>query len=339
MAEVSLTVLGLRRVGVSLGLALKRYQTSPHAAHKFTITGADRDQDAGKEAQKLGAIDRYVRNVNDACAAADIVFIDASLADTQAYLEAIGSVLKAGCVVLETAPLKQPPIQWAARYLPESAYLVGLAPVFNPDALYTAAAVTDLTTASADLFHNGNLYIAAAPTCPAEAIQLASDLVKLLGPEPHYMEPAEHDGFVAVVELLPALLGLTEFAVAASAPSWLDSRRLTNPAFALSTAPLLHNPADLADFLTLDRENVLHHLDRAIDQLAALRGLLAQADLKALNATLAEITTQYASWLSQRESGNWKDKAQIEVPPMRSGLMQSLFGGLVGRGRKDEEKD
>lgn len=336
MADVSLTIIGLRRVGVSVGLALKRYLDSPRATHRFVITGSDREQDAGKEAEKLGAIDRYIRNLGDAVAGADIVFIDATLTDLRAYLQAIGPLLKAGCVVLEAAPLKQPPIEWAARYLPESAYLVGLAPVINPDLLYTVAA-DEPGAASAELFDNGNLYIAPAPSCPSEAVQLASDWVQLLGLEPHYLEPAEHDGFVAAVELLPMALGLTQFNVVTSAPSWADLRRLTNPPFALSTVSVLQNPADLADLVEMNRENLLHYVDQAVEQLAALRATLSGDDTTVLKAALGEASSRYVQWLSQRETGDWQDRARVETPTLRSSFLQGLFGNLFTRGKKDED--
>lgn len=339
MSDVSLTLLGLRRIGVSMGLALRRYEKSGRASHHFVITGYDKEASAGKEAQRLGAIDAYERRLDAACANADLIIVDATLSQLREYLEAIGPALKAGCVIVEMTRLKQPPIQWAERYLPESAYLVGLAPVLNPSALFTVAADNDLSAASADLFDHGNLFIAASPTCPAEAVQLASDLVRLLGLEPHYLEPAEHDGLVAAIGLLPALMGVAELNVAVSAPSWKDMRRLTNPAFALVTTALLGDPTDLVDALTLDRSNVTHYLDRALQQLQALRATLAQGDDATLRSALAEASTQYLKWLSQRESDNWQDRPSMQVPTVRSGILHSLLGGLAPGSRKDEDKD
>ena len=338
MADVSLTLVGLRRVGLSLGLALRRYQESPRAAHRFTITGTDQDASVGKEAQKRGMIDAYERNLSAACAEADIVFIDAPLMALREHLKALGPVVKSGCVILETSILKQPPIEWASSYLPESAYLVGLAPVLNPDILHDTS-LDELESARADLFTNGNLYIAPSATCAAEAVQLASDLVGLLGLEPHFLEPAEHDGFAAAVELLPALLSLALVGTASSAPSWKDMRRLTNPTFALSTMALTKNPEDLVESLRLDRESVLHYLDSALEQLHALRRLLAEEDPAALREALANISTEYVKWLSQRESGRWRDRPSVETPPIRANLLQGLFGSFLVRGKKDDEKD
>jgi prephenate dehydrogenase len=336
MADIALTIIGLGQVGASFGLALKRYQQSSGATHRFTITGHDRETNACKEAQKRGAIDTCERNLTEACENADIVLIHAPPADLRDYLETIGPVLKPGCVVVETSPLKQPAIEWAKHYLPESTYLVGLAPVLNPDALHNKAA--DLEHANADLFDRGNLCIAASADCPSEAVELASDLVGLIGLEPHYLDPAEHDGLVAAVEGLPILLGLALFNTAAGAPSWTDLRRLTNPPFALSTAPLEKDPAVLLDFLTLDRENVLHYLNQAMGQLQALQNLLNQQDDDALGVVLAEASRQHAKWWGQRRSAKWPEQDRLaSMPDVRRGLLES-FGGFLVRRRRDNDK-
>ncbi|MBN1285975.1 MAG: prephenate dehydrogenase/arogenate dehydrogenase family protein, partial [Anaerolineae bacterium] len=136
MADINLTIIGLQRVGPAFGLAIKRYQSAPGATHKFTITGYDYEGKLCKEIKKAGALDDCARSVTAAAEGADIIFLDEPLSDIKETLEKIGPVLKSGCVVLEAGPLKQPPIEWAKRCLPESAYLVGLALAINPEHLY-----------------------------------------------------------------------------------------------------------------------------------------------------------------------------------------------------------
>jgi prephenate dehydrogenase len=336
MADVALTIIGLGRVGASFGLAMQRYMQTPSTKHRFTLTGYDDDGRVSKEAAKRSIVDRAERDLEKAAAAADIVFIDASMAALERYLQRIGPVVKAGCVIFETAPLKQPPIEWAARYLPESAYLVGLAPVLNPQALF--AIDVGLDAASADLFDQGNLHIAASPHCPGEALQLASDLVQLIGLEPHYLDPAEHDGFAAAVRGLPVLAGLALFNTAVGAPSWTDMRRMTDAPFARSTAVLDDDPADLLDLVALDRQNVLHYLGAYMQQLEAMRQALAQADDPALSAVFADASKAYFRWLGQREAGRWRQPGETAPEIPRTGILESLGGFLVRRRKTDDDE-
>ncbi len=340
MADINLTIIGTRRLGASLALALKRYQETKGATHHFNITGYDADHKICKEAQKHGALDKAARRLAPACEHADIVFIDAPLPDLKRYLKKIGPVLKAGCVVLEAARLKQAPIEWAARYLPESAYLVGLTLILNPERLY--AVENDPASADADLFTRGGWCIVVSADAPSGAVQLATDLGKLLGLEPHFIDPAEHDGLVAATEGLPILMSLALFKSVyrdtSEASTWLEMRRLTNPAFARATAALIDTPEALHDFLTRNRTSVLHYLDGTIDELIELRRLLRQSD----DATLGEVLTQtakhYREWDYQRFLASWKQETKLEVPS----LSRAMFGGLsgmFGRGKDDEDDD
>jgi prephenate dehydrogenase len=335
MADVNLTIVGLGRVGTSFGLALKRYQETSGAKHHFTITGYDENRGTCDEAKKLGAVDDCARRLSAACEGADIIFIDAPLSALETYLEKIGPMLKAGCVVLETAALKQPPIEWAKRYLPESAYLIGLSFVLNMDFVYQV----DNTPAQADpdLFKVDHLYIAAAADCPEEAVQLAADLSSLLDLKPHFLDPAEHDGLVAAVEGIPMLLSLAMVGTATEASSWLDMRRLTNPPFALTTAVLEQRPEAIFAFLQHNRANVLHYLDQTIDQLSALRDAMRAEDDDALTKRLDEVAKAYLEWWAQRRFGKWDEKLDFDMKTIGSTI--NPFGGLFGRRKKDDEED
>lgn len=335
MADINLTIVGLERVGASLGLALKRYQEKPNATHNFTITGYDRDGKLCREAKKRDALDNCARNLGAAVEDADIVFLDEPFSEIRSTLEKIGPVLKGGCVVLEAGPLKQPPIEWSQHYLPESAYLVGLGLALNPEHLYFLE--TDPANVSADLFNRGKWVVAAGVECPAEAVQLASDLGKLIGLEPHYMDPMEHDGLVAAVEGLPILMALAMFNTAHQAPSWKEMRMLANPAFARAAAVLERSPGALYEFLVQDRDNILHYLDRAIEHMQLMRYNLAHPEEHAaLVEMISQAAKSYRLWEHRRYIDKWDEEEKIETPSMA----RALFGGLAGVfGRKKDDED
>ena len=54
---ITLAIIGLDRLGASLGLALKRYAKTPNAQYQFTILGYESSADP-PGSLKLGAIDQ-----------------------------------------------------------------------------------------------------------------------------------------------------------------------------------------------------------------------------------------------------------------------------------------
>src|SRR5262245_59441662 len=101
MAEIKVTIIGLNRLGASFGLAIKGLSNTPKANHQFIITGSDQSRDVMKAAREMGAIDQEVRDPDGAVAQADIVILSAPYREVKDILEAIGSNLKPGAVVLD----------------------------------------------------------------------------------------------------------------------------------------------------------------------------------------------------------------------------------------------
>ena len=66
MAEVQVAILGLNRIGTSIGLALKKYNSRAGAKHQFRVTGYSTRNDEVKTAQKLGAVDAVSAQPSDA---------------------------------------------------------------------------------------------------------------------------------------------------------------------------------------------------------------------------------------------------------------------------------
>src|SRR4030095_15279248 len=135
MATVTVAILGLGRMGASIGLALKRYNERKDAAHTFDIVFADIRGGIREDAKTLG-IDKVERDVFAAAANRDIVVIALPYADVQTAYKNLGSEIRSGAVVLDTSPLKQPSLQWAKAHLRADAHLVGITPILNPKYLF-----------------------------------------------------------------------------------------------------------------------------------------------------------------------------------------------------------
>jgi prephenate dehydrogenase len=342
MADVSIGILGLGRVGASIMLALKRYNEKKDTQHKFEVVCADFRPGIREDALKNKIVATIERDLFAAARGRDIVVLALPYADTQAAYKEIGSELRAGAVVLDTSPLKLPPLEWAKKYLGQDVHMVGITPILNPRYLFDG--LDDTLHAQADLFDKGNMLLMPSPSCVKEAVELAADFSSIIGSTAHFFDPAEHDSLVALADGLPALLGFVSFYFMSKSAGWDDAQRLTNPSFGRLTHHLYDtHPDDLRDTWLHNRENMLRQLNSLIGSLQDFRTILAHNDRGALEAALSEAGETYSAWINRRSRGVWDDDTSGEMAPsIGSSVMTGLFGGYLTKrlqGGKNGGKD
>jgi prephenate dehydrogenase len=321
MTQPRITIIGLGLIGGSIGLALKASDTEVY------VVGHDIDSGRGRLAQKKGAVDKSTVNLPNACQDADLVVIATPINAIHETLEVIAPHLKGGCVVTDTATLKEPVLAWAAETLPPGISFVGGDPMLNPAAQPTDLMVhLGLESARADLFQ-GALY---ALCLPAEAAPTAAkrvtDMVNLIGARPFYMDPTEHDGMRASVEGLPALVSLALMQQVAGSPGWREARKLADHVFGMATAPLAGDAAAQRAQLLLNAAYLLPCLDALIDKLSQLRAALTTQDAAALEGAFGQATAVRDRWLADRALSRWEEElGELEI----TGTMGSL-GRMLG---------
>jgi prephenate dehydrogenase len=338
MAKIAITIIGLGRIGASIGLALKRYNARSDVQHQFEITAVEERAAVLKEAE--GAFDKSARNLYDAVRDRDIVVIALPYADVRRTYQVMSDAARAGVVILDTSPLKTPSLKWAAEYLPKEAHMVGITPIVNPKYLFGEP--EDTLHAHADYFDNGNMLLMPSATAIREAVELATDFSSLLGATVHFMDAAEHDGLVAATEGLPSLLGVATFSLLAHNPGWGDIQRLINPDFGRLTHHLFDtHPDDLRDTWLTNRASLVNYLDSLIESLSNFRQVIAANDRPAVEAALIEAADDYSAWINRRYNNKWDDEnAASKSPSAGDMLMSGLMGGFLSkrlRGQKDDE--
>jgi prephenate dehydrogenase len=327
MATISVAILGLGRLGASVGLALKRYNDSKDARDKFSITGVD----TRAEAQKTGAVDKVLRNPFEAAAEKDIIVVAMPYSEVQPLYQSLAPSLRPGAVIMDFSPLKLPSIQWAEKYLSKEHYLVGMTPVINPAYFFDASDETE--KASVDYFDQGTMLLMPSANCAREAVELAADFSKVLGALPHFLDPAEHDGLVAGTEAIPALLGVAAFYMMSKSRGWEDMQRATNPNFAWLTHHLRdQHPDDLRDLLLNNRQNITRYVDEMIEALQGVRSVLQDNDRAALETLLINSAETYQAWLNRRYSGRWEgSETRTSRPPTSELFLSGMMGGFLAR--------
>lgn len=342
MADVKVAILGLERMGVSFGLALKRYMADKDARHTFTMVGYDERGYNGKYARREGAIGDFARDAGEAVKGAHIVLITDAYHRAETTFKLIGTSLQPGAVVMDASPLKRPSIGWAEQYLsadPDTAaYMVGFTPVLNPEVLFEAN--TEVEMARADLFDKGTFILTPAANCPAEAVELASELARIVGADTHFMDPDEHDGLLAATEGVPAALAVALFQAFLHSEGWDDMRRLTNPSFGLLTNQLrFQHPNSLWALLHYNRENTARQLTTLIDTLSELRDSLQEdVDGLAVEALLEQTGKQYEEWEGNRLANKWRKETDSGELP-ETNVFSQMGGMLFGRRSRKKDDD
>jgi prephenate dehydrogenase len=318
--------VGLGLIGTSLGLAVRQAEVAS------AVIGHDREKSVIDQAKRQGAVDRTHWNLISACDQADLVILAEPLGEMEETLEALGPELRPGCVVMDTASLKGPVMAWAAKHLPEGIHFVGGDPILST----VIHGPWSAESARADLFQNGIFCLLPSPTADSDAVKLATDLVAILGAKPLFPDVAEHDGLLAAVEHLPALLSLGMLDTVIHQPAWRELRKVAGPSFDASTQMVTVDAAANSELYMLNKDNILRWLDVLSASLASIRDLLEQEDTEALAGRFEAAFLERHKWLADRTEGEWYEGPRTEMPK-RVNLLDTFLGTFWRRKPPKEE--
>lgn len=338
VATIKVGILGLGRIGASVGLALKRYNARKDARQQFVTTGYAADNAQSQAVKVLNPVDHVARNLIDAASDKDIVVMALPYREIQTAYQMIGSELRSGTVLLDMSLLKLPSQVWAEKHMTNETYMVGVMPILN--AKYLFDGLDDTAHAAEDLFDGGTMLLLPSPKCDRSAVELAADFSDLLGMTPRFGDPVEHDAWSAATEGLPAALGLAAFYSLYRRDGWNDAQRVGNPSFGRLTHHLDdQHPDDLRDLLLNNRDNLVRHIDATVETLQALRAMLAENDRAALEEILIQTMDEYVNWVAHRREGRW-EKIDSPVQPSRGELfMNGMFGSALTKRLKRDKSD
>ena len=310
---MQLTIVGLGLLGTSVGIAAKA------AVPELVVTGHDPERQRVGRAKKLRAIDKTHWNLLAACERADLVLLDLSPTDTEKVLEAVCEDLKPGVVLMDTAPLKRPVLDAAARLLPKTASFVGGHLVLGQSTMDAEP--------SADVLKDAIYYLVAPESASTEALDLAAGLASVVGATPHFIDAMEHDGLVAGAQL-PLLAALTAIVQAKESPGWRERIGLLGREFFGCGLLTQSEQAGAAEMVLANADNLAPWLDEYLQNLVWLREIVAKAD----NETLQKM------FETAREAHReWSARSEIVSPPTESqphrfgGWRELLLGGSIHR--------
>ncbi len=341
MKKPRITIVGLGFIGGSIGLALHQAEAD------FEIVGHDREHAAARKAKKTGAVDKTDWNLVSACEGADLIVIATPVGAIKDTLTAVGPYLKPGCLITDTASIKAQVIEWAEEILPEEVNFVGGNPIVSDVGTTLRHSSGQgsgrrlskgIDAARADLFAGAIYCLTPAAGTASDAVRLASDFVYLLGAEPYFLDPLEHDGLMAGVDHLPFVLSAALLGITTESASWREMRRLAGGAFESATRFVSADPTTYRDACLVNRENIVRWIDTCLRRLGELRETILADDAEKLEQVFEKALIARQRWLKSREEGSWdvrepqsKEGRPPEVPAS-PGFMSRLLGlrGLGG---------
>ena len=310
-----ITIVGTGLIGASIGLALKK-----NGVKNLEIMGHDREPTNASAARKRGAVDQTSFNLPSSVQGAKLVIIATPVLAIRDVMEVIGPELEPGTLVTDTGSTKVQVLKWAQELLPPEVHFVGGHPMAGkeqpgPDA------------ADARLFEGAVYAICPDPRAPKAATESIVSLAETIGAKPYFIDPGEHDSYVAAVSHLPFLLSISLVAATSKSVGWREISRMAASGYRdisrlASSDPIMHR-----DICITNKEQVLYWADECIKQLYYMRNMI-QDDPEELENLFISAWEARARWLAGVAD---KDLSEEEFPSASMSLSSMLLGDQLSK--------
>lgn len=320
-----ITIIGMGLIGTSLGMALRSASDSEAPLGPITVTGYDADQRHTSEARGRLAIDREARNLGEALRDANLVVLAVPVQAVRDVMRAIAPLLGPGMVVTDTASTKTDVLAWARELLPATIDFVGGHPMAGREKSGPGAA-------SRDLFSDAIYCLTPTPTVRPQALDLVESMVRQAGAKVYFIDPAEHDAYVAGVSHLPFVLSAALVAAVSRSPAWREMMPLAAGGFRDMTRLASGDVVMHRDIAITNRAALVRWLDEAAQVLHEMRGHLAAGDAAQVEALFERARQARAEWATTKP-GMRPGEDDFDNPLGAQPQGPGLFG-RIGKPRK-----
>jgi prephenate dehydrogenase len=324
-------IVGLGLIGGSIGMGLRRWseQNGKSGEGALEVIGFDTDLDQQHYAKKIGAVDRAEWELGKAIRDADLIVICTPVRATKEVFGDIAPHLKSGAVVTDVGSTKVDVLEWAKESLPTTVSFVGGHPM--------AGKAQSIEAAEADLFKGATWCVTPAVAADDPAIRNVLGMIAALGAEPYFLDPGEHDAYVAGISHLPFVLAAALMNSLAKDSSWRDMKSLTAGGFRDMTRLSAGSPDMHRDIAITNREALIRWIDSYQSSLNDVRRLLeADSDetVTGLTTFFTEARDARAEWATQTtREGELLQGTQSELSKEGFGdqMGRMLLGGFMRR--------
>ena len=315
---IRITIIGMGLIGTSLGMALRSADEASSPLGRITITGYDSDPRHTSAARGRLAIDREARNLGEALRDANLVVVAVPVQAVRDVFRSIAPLLGPGMVVTDTASTKAEVANWARELLPATIDFVGGHPMAGSERSGPSAATSDL-------FRDAIYCLTPTATVRSQAIELVEAMVRQAGAKVYYIDPVEHDAYVAGVSHLPFVLSAALVEAVSRSPAWKEMMPLAATGFRDVTRLAAGDPVMHRDIALTNRQALARWLGDMAQLLVELQEQLEAGASDEVLALFERAREVREAWLATKPSMRPGEDAfvnpigaQIEGP--------SLFG-------------
>ena len=283
LSEAAVAILGIGLMGGSLAMALK--------GKTAALYGIDPDEAVCLQAQKLDLFDRVASQADDLLLSANFIVLCAPLGSLPSLIRSLPGLHPGHAVVMDIGSTKSGILplleELPARFAP-----LGGHPMCGRE-------VNSLANASSDLYEGGSFALLPLKRTPQGALGLALQLVKAVGAHPAWINPLQHDRWVASISHLPYLVANC---LAAVTP--LDAAPLVGPGFKSTTRLAVESIEMMNHILMNNRENVLPVMKNYRLRLEQMEKALEKGDFDLLDRLFKEGAAQRAALMDVFQEGS-----------------------------------
>lgn len=291
-----ITIFGVGLIGGSFALALKK-----NAAVQ-QVVGVGRSASSLARAKELGIIDLACTSIEEAVANADLILIAAPVAQSETILASIEPHLHAGTLVTDAGSTKSDVVEAARKALGSK---IGQ---FIPGHPIAGREQNGPDAAIVDLYVGKKVVLAPLPENRPEDVERVADAWRQCEAIIHILTPQEHDRVFAAVSHLPHLLAYALVDEIAKKPHADLLFQYAASGFRDFTRIAGSSPEMWRDISLANHTALLGELDAYLEQLTALRALLAARDGAGLESVYANAQRARQNWIRTIEAAEQQNK-------------------------------
>jgi prephenate dehydrogenase len=282
LSNARVMIAGLGLMGGSLALALRE--------RSGQLLGVDPDPGARLRAADLGLFVEVAARPEDLMLKPDVIILAAPVRASLRLIEALPGWHPGPALVLDICSTKVA-IAHGLAGLPAEFMAFGGHPMCGREH-------GGITNADPALFLSAPFVFTALPNTSPEARIWAGRLAESLGSIPLWMEPEDHDRWVASTSHVPYLLACT---LAAATPK--EAAPLAASGYRSTARLAASSPAMMLDVLATNSTRIRVALSRLILTLREVEQYLEQPDLPALQGWLEAARAHHLALISESNGG------------------------------------
>lgn len=251
MKSLRVAILGMGLMGGSLAWALKN--------HVHSLVAADPDKQTRDLVRSTDLVERIAENPGDILPKSNVVILAAPVGAILELIPRLPDWHPGQAIVLDLGSTKQQICQQLAN-LPPRFDILGGHPICGN-------VVGGFEHADPDMFKGAVFAFSSFTRTSNRAKDFAEELARIVGAEPCWVDPEQHDYLVSATSHLPYLLSVV---LALNTPQ--KSKPFRGPGYRSSTRLASTPSSMMLDVLRSNRRFLLQHLDKVQQILVEIEG-------------------------------------------------------------------